>query len=240
MKNIKFTLLIKVLLGNLANVYELGSGGFENQTTSNMQENQIGRSRILGRKNSNPTYRFSPGGISKGVFNRSPTPRPPVAGSVPRPTKTCNNVDLSANSLFEDSSPCRLNCKRANIKCDICKKRRGRQKEICLSFHRKKFDICKRCMKNPHGLTQAEIERITTLNNLKFNEDLVGETASSAPDLGSPKIKFTLHDIDGNHLKDQSGPDLRVLFGWTAKSKQIPWQIQFLYPNFRNYQCGGT
>ena len=133
MKNIKFTLLIKVLLGNLANVYELGSGGFENQTTSNMQENQIGRSRILGRKNSNPTYRFSPGGISKGVFNRSPTPRPPVAGSVPRPTKTCNNVDLSANSLFEDSSPCRLNCRRANIKCDICKKRRGRQKEICLA-----------------------------------------------------------------------------------------------------------
>ena len=240
MKNIKFTFLIKVLLGNLANDYELGSGGFENQTTSNIQENQIGRSRILVRKNTNPTYRFSPEGISKGVFNRSSTPRPPAAGSVPGPTNTCNNVDLSAHSLFEDSSPCRLNCKRANIRCDICKKRRGRQKEICLSYHRKKLVICERCMKNPHGLTQAEIERITTLNNLKFNEDLVGETASSAPDLGSPKIKFTLHDIDGNLLKDQSGLDPRVLFGWTAKSKQIPWQIQFLNPHFDQYQCGGT
>ena len=207
MKNIKFTLLIKVLLGNLANDYELGYAGFKNQTISNIQEDQIGRSRMPGRKNTNPTYRFSPGGISKGVFNRLSTPRPPVAGSVPGTTKTCNNVDLSANSLFEDSSPCRLNCKRANIKCDICKKRRGRQKEICLSYYRKKFAICERCMKNPHGLTQAEIERITTLNNLKFNEDLVGETASSAPDLGYPKIKFTLHDIDGNQLKDQSGPD---------------------------------
>ena len=79
MKNIKFTLLIKVLLGNLANDYELGYAGFKNQTTSNIQEDQIGRSRMPGRKNTNPTYRFSPGGISKGVFNRSPIPRPPLA-----------------------------------------------------------------------------------------------------------------------------------------------------------------
>ena len=93
---------------------------------------------------------------------------------------------------------------------------------------------------NPHRLTQAEIEKITTLNNMKFNEDLAGEVASSAPDLGSPKIKFTLHDIDGNRLKDQIGSDPRVLFGYTAKSKQIPWQIQFLNPYFVEYQCGGT
>ena len=51
MKNIKFTLLIKVLLGNLANDYELGYAGFKNQTTSNIQEDQIGRSRMPGRKN---------------------------------------------------------------------------------------------------------------------------------------------------------------------------------------------
>ena len=232
--------MIKVLLGNLANDYELGSGGFENQTTSNIQENQIGRSRILVRKNTNPTYRFSPEGISKGVFNRSSTPRPPAAGSVPGPTNTCNNVDLSANGLFEDSSPCRLNCKGANMRCEICKKRRGRQKEICLSYHRKKLVICERCMKNPHGLTQAEIERITSLNNLKFNEDLVGGVASSAPDLGS-QVKFTLHNMDGNRVKIDSSPDVRILFGWPAKSKQIPWQIQFLNHNFHpDYQCGGT
>lgn len=105
--------------------------------------------------------------------------------------------------------------------------------------YRKKWTICDRCMKNPHGLARSEIASVNRLNNLKFNEDLIGETASTAPELG-PKIEFSLHDIDGNIVKDQNGPDLRILFGWTAKPKQIPWQIQFLNPNFPVYQCGGT
>lgn len=137
MKIIKLTFLIKVLLGNSTNGYEFGFGGFENQTNSDIQERQIARGPMSNRKNTNPTYRFTPGGISMGVFNPSPTPRPPTPKpTTPGPSKTCNIVDLSSHSLFEDSSPCRWNCKKANIKCDICKKRRGRQKEICLSFYR--------------------------------------------------------------------------------------------------------
>ena len=169
MKFIKFTFFIKVLLGNLTNDYEVhdyvGSGRFESQTTSNIQESQIGRSLMPARKNNNSTYRLSPGGfilhlIARGVNNRSLKPRPPISIPPARgPRQTCNILDLSAYSLFEDSSPCRLICKRANSKCEACETRIARQQEICLSYYRKKMNVCKRCMKNPHKLTQAEIEK---------------------------------------------------------------------------------
>ena len=73
------------------------------------------------------------------------------------------------------------------------------------------------------------------MNGLKFNEDLVGELASTAP-----KVKFSLLDINGNLVEDQSGPEPRILFGWTAKPKQIPWHIQFLNDQDRYFQCGGA
>ena len=69
-----------------------------------------------------------------------------------------------------------------------------------------------------------------------------------------PKVKFTLHDSDGNFVKKlvNRGPnaeiaelddlkprdDTRVLFGWTAQPKQIPWQVQFI--NYGELQCSGT
>ena len=239
MKVIKFIFFIKVLLGNFTNDYEIGSGRFENQTTDSMQERLIGRSRMPDRKNTNPRYHFSPDGILKGVVNRSPSPKPPSSIlSKPRPTKTCNILDLSTSILFEDPSPCRLNCVRANTKCDICKKRRGKQKEICMSFYRKKLKVCERCMENPHKLTQAKIVKIASLNSLKFNDDVVGETATMIP-----KVKFSIHDVNGKLIRFQSRVEQRILFGWTAKPKEIPWQIQLLNDQIEMnppYQCGGT
>ena len=77
--------------------------------------------------------------------------------------------------------------------------------------------------------------------------DLVGETVTTIP-----QVKFTLHDGDGEIVRDEMSirdnteiPSFgklapHILFGWTAQPKLIPWQIQFLNPNFPEYQCGGT
>ena len=105
---------------------------------------------------------------------------------------TCRVLNLSKSKLFQDSSPCRLDCKRANVRCSICKKRKGRQKEICLALYNKKWGICEKCMQNPHGLTTAEITKIEKLNNLKYNENLIGETVTNIS-----QVRFSVHDIDG-------------------------------------------
>ena len=146
--------------------------------------------------------------------------------------RTCRFVNLSAISLFEDSSPCRSTCQRANLRCNMCKKRLGRQKEICLTIHKRKLKICHRCFENPHDLTQIEIERIKSLNALVYDKDLEGVTVSVMP-----KVRFSLHDINGNSIRNQSGVEARMLFGWTAESKQIPWHIQFIN---EQADCGGT
>ena len=169
----------------------------------------------------------------------------------------CRILDLSMSSLFEDSSPCRVNCIRANIKCRICKRQSGRSYKICLNTHRQLLAKCERCMRNPHGLTQDEIRRVKVLNNLNYDDDLVGETVTAIP-----QVKFTLHDGDGKivrdgmSIRDGNGQDSsmtqevnteippfaklapRILFGWTAQPKQIPWHITFI--NYGELQCGGT
>ena len=193
------------------------------------------------RKNNNSTYRLSPAGfilhhIARGINNRSLKQRPTISiPPVRGPRQTCKILDLSANSLFEDSSKCRLICRKANSQCEVCETRTGSRQQKCLSHYRKTMNVCKNCMKNPHKLTQAEIEKITTLNALKFNEDLVGDLASTAP-----KVKFSLLGVDGNLVEDQSDSELRILFGKNAEPKQIPWHIQFLDDQDRDYQCGGT
>ena len=62
-----------------------------------------------------------------------------------------------------------------------------------------------------------------------------------------PKTLLFLPKVSGNQcrttskrIKDQSGLNLRILFGWTAKPKKIPWHIQFINENVPEYQCGGT
>ena len=161
----------------------------------------------------------------------------------------CRILDLSMSSLFEDSSPCRINCKRANIKCRICRQQSGRSYKNCLNTHRQLLAKCERCMRNPHGLTQVEIRRIKVLNNLNYDDHLVGETVTTIP-----KIKFTLHDSNGNTIKysivDSDRQELkteiptfgklapRILFGWTAQPNQIPWHVTFI--NYGDLQCGGT
>ena len=162
----------------------------------------------------------------------------------------CRILDLSMSSLFEDSSPCRVNCKRANIKCRICRQQSGRSYKNCLNTHRQLLAKCGRCMRNPHGLTQVEIRRVKVLNNMNYDDDLVGETVTTIP-----KIKFTFHDIYGKTITDRDSlrndhqemkteiPTFgklapRILFGWKAQPKQIPWHVTFI--SYGELQCGGT
>ena len=163
----------------------------------------------------------------------------------------CRILNLSMSSLFQGPSPCRLNCKRANAKCRTCKGRGVVSNKNCLNTHKRLLAKCERCMGNPHSLTQVEIQRIKELNNLNYDDHLVGETVTMIP-----KVKFTLHDRYGKIINDRESnldndqyemdteiPPFgklapRLLFGRTAKPKQIPWQVQFI--NNAELQCGGT
>ena len=162
----------------------------------------------------------------------------------------CRILDLSMSNLFEDSSPCRVNCKRANTKCRLCKRYTGILSKNCLNTHKKLLEKCERCMQNPHRLSHVEIQRIKVLNNLDYDENLVGETVTTIP-----KINFTLHDIYGTTITDRDTmrddhqevkTDIppfgkrapRILFGRKAQPKQIPWHVTFI--NYGDLQCGGT
>ena len=150
--------------------------------------------------------------------------------------KKCLFLKISEISLFEDSSPCRITCKKANQKCRICKQRTGQRREICISEHQKTFvKNCKSCMKNPHGLTESEIRRITSLNNLKYDDEFDGETV-----LAIPRIRFSLHDINGKFIRDEKHLTPRILFGKNAKPEQIPWQINLIIDGNNRKACGGT
>ena len=161
----------------------------------------------------------------------------------------CRVLDLSMSSLFQDSSPCRISCNRANTKCRTCRRHHGISSKNCLNTHTQLLEKCERCMRNPHRLTQDEIQRIKVLNNLNYNVDLVGETVTTIP-----KVKFTLHDRNGKIVKDWKPKDSRrqevkteispsenlqrILFGRTAQPKQIPWHVTFI--NNGELQCGGA
>ena len=65
----------------------------------------------------------------------------------------------------------------------------------------------------------------------KFDDEFVGETT-----LSRSRINFSLHNLDGSIIPKSS---LRVLFGRTPKSEQIPWQVQIVY-YYGDFKCGGT
>lgn len=153
---------------------------------------------------------------------------------------TCRVLDLSMSSLFKDPSPCRINCNRANTKCKTCRRHHGISNRHCLNDHKRLLGKCERCMRNPHGLKPDERQRIKKLNNLnyRYDDDLTGEIVAT-----SPKVKFTLHDSYGKVINDRQEvktlePLTKILFGSTAKSKQIPWQVRII--NHAEHKCGGT
>ena len=95
-------------------------------------------------------------------------------------------------------------------------------------------------MENSHNLKQNDIKRITVLNNLKYNDEFDGETVSTIPG-----AKFSLYDTNGNLITDKYTiePKItivpKVIFGWKAQPKQIPWQIRLIiHPTGQG--CGGT
>ena len=82
--------------------------------------------------------------------------------------RNCSYLYMPEIDFFGTLSPCLRTCKKANHKCKICQKKTSREREICLVVHKRKYvKNCKSCMKNPHGLTENEIMRITSLNDLK-------------------------------------------------------------------------
>ena len=82
--------------------------------------------------------------------------------------RNCSFLHEAEIEFFGSSSPCLRTCKKANHKCKICQKKTGRGREICFAVHKRKYvNNCDNCMKNPHGLTKDEIERIISLNDLK-------------------------------------------------------------------------
>ena len=149
----------------------------------------------------------------------------------------CPLFDIKSIILFEDSSPCRITCERANFKCNICKRRTGRKREICMVIHRRRFARkCISCVKNPHHLKPSEVKRITTLNDLRYNDEFDGKAVSTVRG-----VKFSVHDSNGSYIRDKREVSSvgRILFGWKAKPKQIPWQIQIV--NHKGeLKCGGT
>ena len=173
------------------------------------------------------------------LFNRETQSPEPIH-------RSCRILNLSRSSLFDVSSPCRLKCNAANQKCTLCKQLLDRKQSNsdCLDAHEILFGKCKRCITNPHNFTQPEILRIKELNNLKYNDDLFGETLVTIPNM-----EFSLHNIHGDHeqsrLDHEFGvpplgqfENLKVTFGSTAQPKQIPWQVQFI--NYGELKCGGT
>ena len=163
----------------------------------------------------------------------------------PPQQRPCRILKLSMSSLFDVSSLCRLKCNDANKTCTRCMQLLDTKisNRNCLDGHGTLFGKCERCMGNPHNLSQSEIKRIKQLNNLKYNDDLFGETVVTIPN-----IKFTLHNTNGDHEQGRSDSESevppfgklkpKVIFGSTAKPKQIPWQIQFI--NYGELKCGGT
>lgn len=80
----------------------------------------------------------------------------------------CSFMYPVERDLFGNSRPCLIPCKRANRKCIICSKKNGRRRGICLAVHKKRYVFkCKICM-NPHDLTENQIKRINSLNDLKL------------------------------------------------------------------------
>ena len=149
--------------------------------------------------------------------------------------RTCALFDIKSIALFKDSSSCRITCKRANFKCNICNQRTGRNREICIIVHKGRFARkCNNCMKNPHNLKPSEIKRITVFNNLKYNNEFDGKAVSTVRG-----VKFSLHDTNGKYIREKRSVG-RVLFGWKAKPKQIPWQIHFIIDRNSGQECGGT
>ena len=150
----------------------------------------------------------------------------------------CPLFDIKSITLFEDSSPCRTTCERANFKCNICKHRTGRKREICMVVHRRRFARkCISCIKNPHNLKPSEIKRITSLNDLRYNDEFDGKAVSTVRG-----VKFSVHDTNGSYIRDKREVSSvgRILFGWKAKPKQIPWQIHFIIDITDGQECGGT
>ena len=80
----------------------------------------------------------------------------------------CSFLYQAEIDLLGSSRPCLIACKRANRKCKICTKKSGRRRDICLWVHKQRYVLkCKICM-NPHHLTENQIKRITSLNDLKL------------------------------------------------------------------------
>ena len=158
--------------------------------------------------------------------------------------RSCSILDLSMYSLFDVPSTCRLKCMAANKKCTRCRQLSTFYNSNCLDAQQTLFGKCERCMRNPHNLIQSEIVRIEKLNQLRYNNTLVGETVVTIPNM-----KFSLHNIHGGHKQCHMDHESKVpafekfgrpkvIFGSTAQPKQIPWQVQFI--NYGELKCGGT
>ena len=87
--------------------------------------------------------------------------------------RNCSFLYMTEIDFFGSSSPGLESCKKANHKCKICQKKTGREREICLAVYKRKYvKRCKTGMKNPHGLTESQMKRITRLNDFKQGSKL--------------------------------------------------------------------
>ena len=83
--------------------------------------------------------------------------------------RECSFLFMSEIDFFGSSSPCLKACKKANHKCEICAKKSGRSREICLAVRESRYvEKCKSCMRNPHGLPEDQMKGIKRLNDLKL------------------------------------------------------------------------